>query len=87
MRLENAAQKGLRLGRQVVGPLEPQNHRLPPTPPYMEFLTALSESPVLAARTGQKLLALLKAIGGDPVALAGTRRPCNNKGAVHRVLP
>ena len=80
MGLQNSPQKRLGLGRQIVGALEPQNGRFSAAPPDMELLPPLPQRAILAAGTGQQQLALLLGVGLDPIALADTRRPRDNKG-------
>ena len=84
MGFQDAPQKGLGLGRQIIGPLQPQHGPFSPPPPDMEFLTPLPESPILPTRTGQKLLLLRLCVFLNPVALPRTGGAGNNEGRLIR---
>ncbi len=70
MRLQNSAQEGLCLWRQIVRALEPEDGRLCAPGPDVELLSTVTQRPVLPTGTDKELAFGASCVGGDPVALA-----------------
>jgi hypothetical protein len=78
MRLQDSAQKGLGLRRQIIRSLEPQNRPLSSSAPNMELLTPLPQGAILPTRTGEQLFPLILRILVNPMTLTGARWPSHN---------
>jgi hypothetical protein len=74
MRLQNAAEKGLCFGCQIICAFKPQNGRFGAAGPNVELLATIAKGTIFSAGADKKLLVNLFGVFLNPVAFSTSRR-------------